>query len=66
MKMGHCSMSNTVAASTYNQRAVKVIAQSTYLAGILIYEVQTFNLAYGGATIDGALVPPYLPTVLCV
>ncbi|KAG6370077.1 carbohydrate esterase family 16 protein [Boletus reticuloceps] len=28
--------------------------------------VKTFNLAYGGATIDGALVPPYLPTVLSV
>lgn len=28
--------------------------------------MQTFNLAYGGATIDGALVPPYLPTVLYV
>ncbi|KAH0826968.1 carbohydrate esterase family 16 protein [Lanmaoa asiatica] len=27
---------------------------------------QTFNLAYGGATIDSALVPPYLPTVLSV
>ncbi|KAI9574210.1 carbohydrate esterase family 16 protein [Boletus coccyginus] len=28
--------------------------------------VKTFNLAYGGATIDSALVPPYLPTVLSV
>ncbi|KAG2154091.1 carbohydrate esterase family 16 protein [Suillus clintonianus] len=28
--------------------------------------VKTFDLAYGGATIDGALVPPYLPTVLSV
>ncbi|KAF8447374.1 hypothetical protein L210DRAFT_3391445 [Boletus edulis BED1] len=28
--------------------------------------VKTFNLAYGGATIDGALVPPYLPTVLSI
>ncbi|KAG9318919.1 carbohydrate esterase family 16 protein [Chiua virens] len=26
----------------------------------------TFNLAYGGATVDSALVPPYLPTVLSV
>ena len=25
-----------------------------------------FNLASGGATIDAALVAPYLPTVLCV
>ncbi|KAG8217936.1 carbohydrate esterase family 16 protein [Butyriboletus roseoflavus] len=28
--------------------------------------VKTFNLAYGGATTDSALVPPYLPTVLSV
>lgn len=28
--------------------------------------VKTFNLAYSGATIDAALVPPYLPTVLSV
>lgn len=28
--------------------------------------VTTFNLAYSGATIDAALVPPYLPTVLSV
>ncbi|KAG1734316.1 carbohydrate esterase family 16 protein [Suillus lakei] len=28
--------------------------------------VKTFDLAYGGATIDGALVPPYLPTVISV
>lgn len=26
--------------------------------------VQTYNLAYGGATVDSALVKPYLPTVL--
>jgi len=26
--------------------------------------LQTYNLAYGGATIDSALVKPYLPTVL--
>ncbi|KAF8843670.1 carbohydrate esterase family 16 protein [Paxillus ammoniavirescens] len=28
--------------------------------------LKTFNLAYGGATIDAALVPPYLPTVLSI
>ncbi|KXT02390.1 hypothetical protein AC578_172 [Pseudocercospora eumusae] len=28
--------------------------------------LQTVNLAYGGATVDSALVPPYLPTVLSV
>ncbi|KIK91347.1 carbohydrate esterase family 16 protein [Paxillus rubicundulus Ve08.2h10] len=28
--------------------------------------LKTFDLAYGGATIDSALVPPYLPTVLSV
>ncbi|EME46056.1 carbohydrate esterase family 16 protein [Dothistroma septosporum NZE10] len=28
--------------------------------------VETINLAYGGATVDGALIPPYLPTVLSV
>ncbi|KAG2145082.1 carbohydrate esterase family 16 protein [Suillus cothurnatus] len=28
--------------------------------------VKTFDLAYGGATIDAALVPPYRPTVLSV
>lgn len=28
--------------------------------------VKTINLAYGGATIDGALIPAYLPTVLSV
>ncbi|KAF2465554.1 uncharacterized protein BDR25DRAFT_239288 [Lindgomyces ingoldianus] len=26
--------------------------------------IQTYNLAYGGATVDGALVTPYAPTVL--
>ena len=26
--------------------------------------VKTINLAYGGATVDGALIPQYLPTVL--
>ncbi|KDQ61223.1 carbohydrate esterase family 16 protein [Jaapia argillacea MUCL 33604] len=28
--------------------------------------ISTYNLAYGGATIDSALVTPYLPTVLSV
>ena len=28
--------------------------------------IQTYNLAYGGATIDSALVTPYAPTVLSV
>lgn len=28
--------------------------------------LETLNLAYGGATVDSALVAPYLPTVLSV
>lgn len=35
----------------------------------LIYNktfVKTINLAYGGATVDSALVAPYIPTVLSV
>ncbi|KAI5861427.1 carbohydrate esterase family 16 protein [Durotheca rogersii] len=28
--------------------------------------LQTYNLAYGGATVDSALVQPYIPTVLSV
>lgn len=28
--------------------------------------LQTYNLAYGGATVDSALVKPYIPTVLSV
>lgn len=29
-----------------------------------VTDTRVFNLAYGGATIDSALVEPYLPTVL--
>ncbi|THH20628.1 hypothetical protein EW146_g759 [Bondarzewia mesenterica] len=35
-----------------------------YLGGTYnVTDTKVFNLAYGGATIDSALVPPYLPTV---
>ncbi|KAL4244906.1 SGNH hydrolase superfamily protein [Abortiporus biennis] len=38
-----------------------------YLGGTYnITNTKVFNLAYGGATIDSALVTPYLPTVLSI
>ena len=57
-------MFNRLIASTYNQTALVVSKEIVEDIRINYRSVQTFNLAYGGATIDSGLVPPYIPTVL--